>query len=108
VVTPCLFVFGPIICGGCATQALAATSGHDPVAALDWLCLHVPEHELSLAFAPRMSLRAGKSDAPGGYISVQRASAFAAEADAATAGKRQPFGRAYSRPGGDAVPGQTH
>ncbi len=61
-------------------QALRKTVGNDPVAALDWLCLNVPEAELSRAFEPRQRDESvlGKAGTSAGT---------------ASAPKRQPFGR---------------
>lgn len=64
------------------TQALRETSGSDPVAALDWLCLHVPEAEVSHAFAPRNSTS--------GYESV------ASAATQSIAPQRKAFGRPFN------------
>ncbi len=82
--TCCAFVISqcvtaPFAVAVCDFQALAATSGSDPVAALDWLCLHVPEAEVTAAFAPRHT--AGHAQAVG--------------SEAAQPPKRKAFGRPF-------------
>ena len=70
-------------------QALRKTVGNDPVAAMDWLCLNVPEAELSKAFAPRQHT-ADTGRGGGGSGS--------GDGKSAPAVKRMPFGRPLIKP----------
>ena len=76
------------VCGVAPTtsQALRETSGSDPVAALDWLCLHVSDAELAEAFATRVTR--GSSGSGSSSTSEGKAPA------------RKAFGRPYTRGGG--------
>jgi hypothetical protein len=65
-------------------QALLQTSGNDPVAALDWLCLTVPEHELAQAFEPRRREQVGGGSGGSGG---------GGSSGGAPGPKRVPFGR---------------